>query len=252
MPHASLFLDHFSMNKIDFSSLPREQLERMADAGFRILECYRVLSKGGLNVVGEVLRGQGEFYEMEHYPKDDVSDPDTHSQYYYHAHREGGGEHGHFHTFLRQPGMPEGVQPIPHSGVEPWPEGNDSLSHLIAISMDSYGFPIGLFATNRWVTAEAWYKAEDVIGMLNRFQIDHAWPSWPVNIWISSLLILFRPQIETLLYQRDQVIRDRMKEQPSSDVLEDRELELTGYTPINVELQIKAIVQTLEAISIVG
>lgn len=234
------------MDNIDFSNLPRDQLEWMADAGARVLECYRVLGKAGMNIVGEVLREQGEFIEMEHYPKDDVFDSDTQSQYYYHAHRSESGENGHFHTFLRQPGMLVGMEPVPYEGNEPWPQGKDSLSHLIGISMDAYGFPIGLFATNRWVTAEAWYKAEDVVGMLDSFNIDHTWPSWPVNIWISSMLVLFRPQIEVLLYQRDQVVRDWVDAHPSVDVFEDRNLDLTGYTPINVERQIKAVVAALE------
>lgn len=234
------------MEHIDFSNLPREQLELMADAGARVLECYRVLGKVGMNIVGEVLREQGEFIEMEHYPKDDVFDSDTHSQYYYHAHRSEAGEHGHFHTFLRQPGMPEGIEPVPYNGDEPWPQGTDALSHLIGISMDAYGFPVGLFATNRWVTAEAWYKAADVIKMLDRFNIDHAWPSWPVNIWIASMLVLFRPQIEVLLYQRDQVVWDWIDAHPGIDVFEDRSLDLTGYTPVNVERQIKAVVAALE------
>ncbi|WP_446730895.1 DUF6969 family protein [Pseudomonas sp. SST3] len=30
-----------------------------------------------------------------------VYDRDSHAQYYYHAHREGGVGHGHFHTFIR-------------------------------------------------------------------------------------------------------------------------------------------------------
>lgn len=235
------------MEIIDFTNLPNAQLERMADAGARVLECYRVLGKAGLNIVGEVLRGRGEFIEMEHYPKDDVFDSDTHSQYYYHAHRSEAGEHGHFHTFLRQPGMPASIAPVPYDGNEPWPQGKDALSHLIGISMDAYGFPVGLFATNRWVTAEAWYKAEDVIEMLDRFNIDHAWPSWPVNIWISSVLVLFRPQIEILLHQRDEIVSDWIKAHPGVDVFEDRSLELTGYSPVNVEQQIKAVVAALRA-----
>ena len=52
--------------------------------------------------------------------------------------------------------------------------------------------------TNRWVTAEAWYKAEDVIAMLEQFKMDHGFPSWPVNLMISEMLVLFRPQIEGL------------------------------------------------------
>ena len=234
------------MGALDFTMLSHERLERMAAAGSRILECYRVLSKAGLNIVGEVLRGQGEFYEFEHYPKNDVYDTETHSQYYYHTHRTGAGEHGHFHTFLHPQGMPEGMTPIPHDGDEPWPEGKDALSHLIGISMDAYGFPIGLFATNRWVTAEAWYEAEDVIVMLDRFKIDHAGPSWPVNLWISSMLTLFRPQIETLLRQRDQVMTTWIRQHPDVDVFEDRRLEITGYMDINVEQQVKAVAAEID------
>jgi len=204
------------------------------------------LQKGGLNIVGEVLKGQGEFYELEHYPKDDVFDGETWSQYYYHAHRSEATENGHFHTFLRQPGMPAGLSPVPYNGTEFWPEGSDSLTHLIGISMDAYGFPLGLFATNRWVTAEAWYRADDIIVMLDYFKIDHAYPSWPVNLWISAMLILFRPQIEALLQQRDQVIADWECRYPGIDVYEDRRLELTGYTTINVEQQIRSIVAAIK------
>lgn len=240
------------MGTMDFTGLPRKQLEAMADAGARVLECYRVLGKAGTNIVGEVLREQGEFIEFDHYPRDDVFDHDTHSQYYYHAHRGGAGEHGHFHTFLRQPGMPMQVRPLDYVGDEPWPQGKDALSHLIGISMDAYGFPVGLFATNRWVTGETWYPAHDVIRMLDRFHIDHAWPSWPVNIWISSMLILFRPQIEALLQARDQVISAWIVRNPGMDVFEIRDLELTGYTPISVEQQINAIVTALEPESMAG
>ncbi len=135
----------------------------MRAAGQEVFECYRVLEKGGLNVVGEVLKGQGDFVEMEHYPRDDVFDTETHSQYYYHAHRGSDLEHGHFHTFLRAGGMPAGVAPLPNLGSEPWPQGDDALAHLIGISMDDYGFPIGLFAVNRWVVGDTWYPVEDEI-----------------------------------------------------------------------------------------
>lgn len=234
------------MDTIDLTALSREQLVAMADAGARVLECYRVLGRAGMNIVGEVLRGQGEFIEFEHYPSDDVFDTESHSQYYYHAHRSEAGEHGHFHTFLRQPGMPEGMAPVPYDGEEPWPQGKNALSHLIGISMDAYGFPVGLFATNRWVTGEAWYRAEDVVAMLDKFSIGHAWPSWPVNIWISSMLVLFRPQIEALLYLRDQTLWSWLETYPGIDVFEDRDLELTGYAPISLEQQIRAVVAALE------
>lgn len=53
----------------------------------------------------------------------------THSQYYYHAQRSDAGEHGHFHLFIRQPGMPEGIYPIAHRGGEEWPAGEIAILH---------------------------------------------------------------------------------------------------------------------------
>lgn len=214
--------------------LDGETRRALLQAGREVLECRRVLGKVGLNVVGEVLRDQGEFVEMAHYPRDDVFDAETHAQYYYHAHR-GELEHGHFHTFLRAAGMPDGVAPLPFPrATEAWPAGDDAISHLIAISMDAWGEPIGLFACNRWVTGETWYPAEDVLRMLDRFVIDHAWPSWPTNRWISAMLRLYRPWIEGLLWHRDAVIAAHLNAQPDDDVFENRALEITGYLPISV------------------
>jgi hypothetical protein len=216
------------------SAVPAAQRRRMLAAGAEILECYRVLRKAGLNVVGEVLRQQGQFVEYKHYPADDVFDDDTASQYYYHAHR--GGEHGHFHTFLRARGMPAGVAPLDYPQArEPWPAGADAHSHLIAISMDAWGYPRSLFATNRWVTGETWYPCEDVMCMLDRYAIDHAFPSWPVNRWITAMMVLFRPHIEILLRQRDDVIEGWQRLDPAADVFEERELEITGELAIDVD-----------------
>ncbi len=51
---------------VKLKGLPRRRLTSMAAAGDRILECYRVLAKSDTNVVAEVLRGQGTFYEYDH------------------------------------------------------------------------------------------------------------------------------------------------------------------------------------------
>ena len=222
-----------------FSLLTMTQLQAMQRAGLEILECYRVLQKAGMNLVGEVLRdtlNKGEtFYEFNHYPKDDVYDRDSHAQFYYHAHRGEVGEHGHFHCFLRPKGMPGGVAPIDYPATDPWPQGNDALSHLVAIAMDSYGYPTGLFTTNRWVTAEAWYPAEQVMQMLDRFVIDHAFPSWPLNRWISAMFVLYRPHIEALLKQRDATVWAWAEAHPQEDVFEDRKLDITSQMPMSVQ-----------------
>lgn len=230
----------------DFAALPRVRLQTMQVGGDEILECYRVLGKAGLNVVGEVLRGQGTFYENDHYPSDDVFDNETHAQYYYHAHRGPSLEHGHFHTFLRAAGMPEGVAPVANTSVEPWPQGGDALSHLIAISMDEAGFPVALFTVNRWVTGDTWYPAPDVEQMLDCFVIDHAFPSWPVNRWITAMFRLFRPQMVWLLKERDAAIGTWSQRHPKRNVFEDRELDVTGWLPISVEAQIASVNKALK------
>ncbi|MCG8695804.1 MAG: hypothetical protein MI806_31715 [Minwuiales bacterium] len=230
----------------DFATIPRARLEKMASAGREVMECYRVLSKVNLNVVGEILREQGTFYEWDHYPKGDIYDSETHSQYYYHAHRGATGEHGHFHTFLRKKGMPDGIKPIAHEGEVDWPEGDDVITHLIAISMDKHGYPTHLFTTNRWVTGENWFGADDVLRMVDHFEMDHAQPSWPTNRWLSAMLALFHPQIEHLLRLRDEAIADWSRQHQGSDVFEDRELEITSIMPISVDTQIEQIELALE------
>ena len=223
--------------------LPRDETEAMLAAGEDVLECYRVLQKTGDNIVGEVLRGEGTFFEWNHYPKGDVYDHDTHAQYFYHAHppAERGGEHGHFHTFLRAKGMPKDCSPAPYDGEVEWPKGDDALSHLIAIAMDRRGFPVALFTTNRWVTGETWYGGSDVKSMLDRFMIDHARPSWPVNRWVGAMLQLFRPQIAALVDRRDEAIAKWRQRHPKRDVYEDRKLEITSIEKISVEKQIAEV-----------
>lgn len=232
-----------------FQDLPKAELEAMWEAGQEVLECYRLLQKTKENVVGEVLKGQGEFFEWDHYPKGDVYDFETHSQYYYHAHPVDlrSGEHGHFHTFLRPKGFPSGILPADVPDYEDPPVENDALSHLIAISMNPAGFPIRLFTTNRWVTGEVWYEADDVCRLLDYFHMDQAWPSLPVNIWITNMVRLFRPQIEQLLHQRDEAVQIWAKERPEELVYEDRDLEITSFLDVSVDEQVEAIASALNS-----
>jgi len=235
--------ESFGSGPIFFDDSARSvaDLRTMLAAGEAILESYRELRAEGRNVVGDVLSGQGEFVELNHYPDDDVFDPDTQSQYYYHAHRGLAGEHGHFHTFMRRPGMPAGMAPIAFAASEPWPSGDAALSHLIGISMDAWGYPTGLFTTNRWVTDEAWYSADDVIRLLDGFRIGHSAPSAPVNRWISAMFVLFRPHMEALIRARDAAVAQWSARHPGRDVFEDRGLDIASWLPISVDGQVAAL-----------
>lgn len=200
----------------------------------QIKECYRVLKKANSNIVWELLRQAPSFVQWDHYPKGDVFDHESHSQYYYHAHPPAIAdnsriENGHFHLFLRTKGIPAEFTPVklPKKGC---PKGSkiDEVCHLISISMDQQGYPIELFTTNRWVTGETWYDAETVVQLLDYFNIDHSYPSWPVNLWISSMLRVYKNEIAQLIYERDLRIETWQKAHPHENVFEARDLEVTS------------------------
>lgn len=225
------------MQTIDVANIPDEQLLEMRDAALEVVDCIRVLAKSGGNLVGEVLRDNGEFTEWNHYPPDDIFDPESHAQFYFHAHPPAERErpdYGHFHTFLRKEGMPKGIKPARLAKHEANSKDTDSLCHLIAISMTQEGLPERLFTTNRWVTAETWYKAKDAIAALERFQVDLAYPSWPLNRWISAMMTLYRPQIEQLLIERDTAIDNWRDTHPKENIFEDRALEVTSELDISL------------------
>ena len=231
----------FVMNLQDLS---REPLKAMAEAAREVVECHHVLAKTGDNIVSEVLPTDSTFYQFDHCPPGDIYDPESHGQYYYHAHRDG--EHGHFHTFLREKGMPLGAEPVVQSEAPYFEQRQDKLCHLVAISMDPMGWPIGLFTTNRWITTENWYGAEDVCRMLEHFRIDLARPSWPTNRWVTSMIQLFRPQIERLLHERDVTITEWQEKHPDEDVFEDRRLDLPSKVEISLDEQIRAVQDALD------
>ena len=84
----------------------------MANAGVRVVACVGDLHARGSNLVIEVLRGSGDFAQWEHYPPDDVRDPKSHAQYYFHAHppdERDDPDYGHFHLFVGPQGVPASI-----------------------------------------------------------------------------------------------------------------------------------------------
>ncbi len=224
----------------------------MADAAVKIVDCMHALHASGSNLVMEVIRGSGDFTEWEHYPPDDAHDPKSHAQYFFHAHPpddRDAPDYGHFHTFMGPRGIPDGIRPADVQGsVSPAAE-NNALSHLIAISMTPAGTPERLFTTNRWVTGETWYQATDVIAMLDRYAIDLDHPSRLLNQWLSAMFVLFRPQIEDLLIERDYAIQQWRLLHPDDDVFEDRRLEITSSIEISLYKHIEWLDNKMDSTS---
>ena len=230
----------------------RTEIEQMIAAAAVIGDCRRELAARNRNIISEVL-GDRPASEWQHYPDGEVYDPTTHAQYFYHLHPVSDRpirEHGHFHTFLRADGMPVGTAPLilPEIAVAdapalppqapPLKHGiREEVSHLIAIAVDSRGEPIRLFTTNRWVTGETWYRADDVIRMLDRFAISDVALSKTLNRWVSAILRLFRPQIATALRMRDENIM-AWRRRHRSYVFEDPALEITSSLEISLETQL--------------
>jgi len=235
------------------SNLSRETLSRMADAAVKAVDCIHELHESGSNLVMEALRGSQAFTEWEHYPLDDVHDPESHAHYYFHAHSPDGRDrpdYAHFHTFMRSRGMPAGIRPgdIGDAASHRSAEG-EPMSHLVAISMTPSGMPERLFTTNRWVTAETWYRAPDVIAMLDGFVVDVDQPSRILNRWLTAMFVLFRPQMEGLLIERDRVIERWRALHSEDDVFEDRRLDITSSIDISLHEHIEWLDSQLESCS---
>lgn len=221
----------------------RPDPEDLADAAAEVVDCMRVLGKSGSNLVLEALGGH-DFVELEHYPPGDVRDPETHSQFYFHAHpasptREA--DFGHFHTFLRPGALPEGAAPADLPGNPVEREASAVTAHLVAISMDRYGRPTALFTTNRWVTDETIYPADVLIPALGAFEMDVAHPSWPLNRWITNMVTLYRAEIAALLRGRDESLARHGRDRPGADVLNDRALEVTSRQSIDLEAKLAEV-----------
>lgn len=225
----------------------------MEQASLHILECYRVLRKSESNVVAELLRDSESFRQWDHLPEDDVIDHESGGQYFYHAHApedrtaDWSCEHGHFHTFLRRNGIPEDAVPITVPGDGLPDSTSQTNCHLITVSMNAAGYPVRLFTVNRWVTGDTWYSADDVCQFVSRFEIDQVRPSWPVNIWITEMLRLFRPQITQLLLDRDAAIASWCQVHPGENPYEARDLEILSWMDISVEQQVAMLDAELKA-----
>ena len=232
------------------------------EAATILRECRQQLAlRGGSTILQEVTGESGATPGWRRYPEGEVYDPATHAQYFFHRHpasprgrRAEPAEHGHFHLFLRAEGMPAGVAPlvVPALAIANAPAppqsaplkrgGRDEVAHLIAVAIDARGEPIRLFTTNRWVTGETWYGADDTIRMLERFELRPEAPLALVNRWLDALVRMFRPEIAVLLRQRDKAIQEwQWRWGRRGHVFEDRRLEITSSFDIDLESRLALV-----------
>lgn len=182
------------------------------------------------------------FTEWDHYPKGDVHDKENGSIWFYHAHSEDEGarpwtEHGHFHLFGYTELIEEGTKPIALPEEPDYEKGG--LCHLAAVSFDHSGLPIRIFTTNRWVTNEWLYPAEQLIPLLDKFAITNEKFSI-TSKWLMALLKLYRPQIEWAMRQRDETI-EKIRALDPEGFAENKSFEVLSAIEFDLAAQIDRI-----------
>ena len=191
------------------TQLSEPDFDELLSVAQEFFDINRSLSNDHQTILDELLKYEADspVIRWQHYPADDVQDPDTGAMYYYHAHAAGErpqDEHGHFHLFIR-------------------PEPSAQFSHVVGVSIEARGAVRSLFTTNRWVTDEYIRPAVDLVSMLpDAFVVNRARPSWLVSRWLMMVVRLCEPQIRRLLNARDESLGWTGNGELPVDVAEDR------------------------------
>lgn len=199
------------------SGASRGSVRRAADGLAGLMESTRRLALERNGLLAEVGAGQPAMKAWMHLPPHDARDARSGYRWYYHCHpREARlpGEHGHFHLFSESA-----------CGSE--------VTHLLGVSVTDRGLPLGLFATNRWVTGERWQAAPRVIRRIEAFAMVSPRPLRRVNEWLACLLRAFAPQVRSLLRLRDERLAT-LRSTVGPNVLEDRRIAVLSRCRIDL------------------
>lgn len=203
--------------------------ERRAAAAAELIAATVEMAGSGRPLMRRVVPDDGH-QVWEHYPPDDAVDRTTRSRWFYHAHppeERGKGEHGHFHLFLDR----EAFGRAPHLAGPVAPrDGDATVVHVAALSIDLAGLPTSLFTVNRWVTDEWLFPAGDVLDRLTGFDLSDANGDPLVNCWLTAAVATFAPEIAAILRERDRVIGDA----PPA-FFEDRNAEILSLVEIDLQ-----------------
>src|SRR5258706_384847 len=131
-------------------TLSDAELRRMSSAASDLLDLVSQAYEAGRLILMDLL-GDEPFVQWEHYPADDLYDPNSRVLIFYHAHSPDdrqSAEHGHFHCFVECSDVAADTSPL----AGPRKRKGRRLCHVAGISVDRRGVPTGLFIPNQWVT----------------------------------------------------------------------------------------------------
>jgi hypothetical protein len=199
-------------------------------AGESLIDATRTMHARGTPLMRLVLPPDDEPEQWAHYPPDDAISPVSGCRYFYHCHppeERRMREHGHFHLFL-----PLGVFALNGCKSAPPDDGQKraEVVHLGALSVDMQGVPLSLFSTNRWVTDEWLYPADDIAAVIDQFDLTGADGNPLVNQWLTAFVTLAREPILALLHERDAALSAKgwPGEDRSSEIMASSAIDLQG------------------------
>ncbi len=203
------------------------------------LKADNALRNAGIKLIDELTKGaslKGKKIpkdEVLHFPGEDVIDSQTGSQYFLHRHSsEYADDSIHIHFFRRW-------NP-PELNLS---EDDTIPTHLAALELSSEGAPLGWFTVNQWVVGDYWQTAEGTIALFENWVITKPDLGRGDSInpicheWLLAFMQLhLHNMIKNLLEERDQKLDAMVDQNPNSNVLEDRAIEVFGFKSINQSL----------------
>jgi len=148
------------------------------------------------------------------YPDDKgIADNITGNRIFFHSQREK--EFGHFHVFYKK--------------------NNKEYVHLLLISMNAKGEPIGLSTVNGWVTGDKYYEANELKKYFDKFSF--APSSYPeekrIIEFVNAIFEEYRDLIFTLYDERDEWIMNYVNKH-YREPFEDRDYDILSSREVSV------------------
>ena len=202
------------------------EAELIADPVESLVACLLEMAEAETNPVLEVINPEIPLQENKKYPADLLQFSQLGWRAYYHCHpvsRAGNhrfkGEHGHFHIFVR-------INDVENES-ERW-------SHLVALAMDNMGQPLGWFTVNDWVTGETWIDSDILSSYLKSIPYDNSSITKLVERWLISLLAVSREEVNSVLIDRDKILKQKQLNVDELTVKQDKAIYLLSERPIGL------------------
>ena len=207
-------------------------------AGLRLLDTYSNLAQRGQHLLGSLLGGQAP-EQWQHYPEDDATDSASGFQWFYHSHapeeRPATAEHGHIHLFARRKLWSRrlrSAKALRFAELAEGPERWVNTRHLLSIGFDAKGIPNSLFTVNSWVTGDLMLSAETTAALLAGMRLDTG--NQLIDAVIEAVVQLCKPEIQSLLQARDQLLFSRQ----AAGLLQDESLEQLSEVAIDLDAKL--------------